>query len=248
MIAIQCRMDESFDKRIYSVGAVFAKDLGWQCLEDEWAAILKLEGLKYFRTSECLSVSGEFRKFRKQPRLTDVERRESCKVMNDLVRAVDRKVTIVGFSVDMQAFHDVANTPKKREEFGGTPYYFCYYHAMAMCAEIIRNTPYQMVFGYDEHQQYGQLLKDAYSEFKKRSPEFAPHMSTLTAFNDKHFIPIQVADLAASVVRRYTAWKISKPRPKLPIEYRVLKKKNRIARIRVCLEPQLRGFLGGPGL
>jgi hypothetical protein len=206
LIAIQCRMDESFDDRVFSVGAVFAKDLGWQCLEGEWAAIFKPEGIKYFRTSDCLSVSGEFRKFRKERlQVTEVERRKAWEIMNKLVRAVaENRVTIVGFSVDMKAFRDVVNTPEKQEVFGGSHYYHCYYHAMAMCVELIRNANYQAAFGYDEDQQYGPPLREAYSEFKKRSPEYARHMSTLTPFDDKLLIPLQVADLAASIVRRYS--------------------------------------------
>jgi hypothetical protein len=250
-----CHMDESADKggkKVFVVGAVIGNDVKWQWLQDEWKAVLKPEGIAYFRSNDCAAMTGQFLKFRKnRHKVTPVEKRKGESIRHSLLeRIADSRVTGIGIAVDMDDFRKVADTPERLEEFGGTPYYHSYFLAMTQCALLIKqNLPDDaLAFGYDEHQQYGAHLRNVFSDFKTRNPDIAAQMTTIKSFDDRTFVPIQVADLIASIVRKYTLWKIAKPRPSRPYELRVLENRHIMAIMRVCGMRCLNEFLREKGL
>ena len=250
-----CYMDESSDRggqKVFAVGAVIGNDTKWQWLRDEWEAVLKQEGIAYFRSNDCAAMTGQFLKFRKNKhKVTPVEKRKGESIRHGLLeRIADSRVTGVGIAVDMEDFHKVANTSERLEAFGGTPYYHCYFLTMAQCALLIRNNlpGDALAFGYDKHQQCGPHLRNVYGDFKRCNPDIAGHMTTIAPFDDRTFVPVQVADIMASIVRKYTLWKIEKPRPSRPYELRVLNKKHIMAIMRVCGTKCLSDFLRQKGL
>jgi hypothetical protein len=255
LIVFSCHMDESADRgeqKVFCVGAVIGSDAKWQWLKDEWDAILKPEGLSYFRSNDCATINGEFLKFRKDRyKVSPAEKKKGEDIRHKLLEKIsDSLVTGVGMAIDMDDFRNVANTPAKLESFGGTPYYHCYFLTMEQCALIVKQhlSEVALAFGYDEHQKYGPHLESVYGDFKRNRPELAPHMTTLAPFDDRTFIPVQVADVIASVVRKYTLWKIAKPRPRRPHELRLLEKKHTMSIMRVCGTPCLNEFLKDKGL
>jgi hypothetical protein len=250
-----CYMDESVDKdekKVFCVGAVIGNDAKWQWLEGEWRAIFSSEGISYFKASDCAAMSGEFRKFRKDDNTaTEIEKRKGEEVRRKLLeRMSESRVSSFGVSIDMDDFRAVTDTPEKLEAFGGTPFYHCYFLTMHQCAaQIKKHIPNDVLaFGYDEHQNYGPHLRSVYDDFKAKNPHVAPYMTTLAPFDDKVFVPIQVADLVASIVRKYTLWKIAKPRPSMPYELRLLERKNTMGEIDICQKSCLNDFLSEKGL
>ena len=255
LAALGCYLDESVDaneKKAFSVGAVIGNEAKWQWIEREWKAALKSDGIQYFKASDCAALSGEFLKFRKNPaKATLVEKRKGESIRHKLLEIMGQsRITAFGVSIDMDDFRSVADTPQKLDAFGKTPFYHCYFLTMYQCAsQIKKHVPNDVLaFGYDEHQNYGKHLQKVYDDFKTKNPDVAPYITTLTPFDDKRFIPVQVADLAASVVRRYTLWKIAKPRPSIPHELRVLEAKHTFGIINVCQKSCLLGFLSEKGL
>ncbi|MGH9401487.1 MAG: DUF3800 domain-containing protein [Terriglobia bacterium] len=247
-------MDESSDKggkKVFSVGAVIGNDRKWQWLQDEWKTVLKQEGIAYFRSNDCAAMTGQFLKFRKNKhRITPVEGRKGNDIRHALLeRIADSRTTGVGIAIDMDAFRKVANSRDRLDAFGGTPYYHCYFLAMTQCALLIKQhlRGDALAFGYDEHQEYGEHLKSVYDDFKRLNPDVAAQMRAISPFDDKVCIPVQVADLIASIVRKYTLWKIAKPRPSRPYEMRVLERKHIIAVMRVCGADCLNAFLREKG-
>jgi hypothetical protein len=248
LIVVQCGMDESYYKgqeKVFAVSAVFAKEANWEILQEDWRKILKEEKISYFKSSECRAVDQQFRKFRRDKlKVTDVDRRKPAEIRRKLLsHMISARMTVTGFSVDMDAFQKVLNTPEKLESFNGTPHYYCYWWAILQCADIVKGRDVSIAFGYDKDQQHGNILRDAFDDIKKARPDYAPHMATLAPFDDKVFIPIQVADLCASIIREYTSWKISRPRPSIPHEWSLLKKSHCVASIRVAQAAQLRNAL-----
>jgi hypothetical protein len=233
LLVLDCRMDESVDKgekKVFAVGAVIGHETQWAWLENEWKAILKPEGIEYFRANDCAAMTGQFLKFRKNRyKITETEKTKAEGIRQKLLgRISESGVVGLGLAIDMDEFRAVANTAKKLDAFGGTPYYHCYFLAIEQAASIMRDKFPQgtLAFAYDEHQKYGAHLRDVFGVFKENNPSIARHMTTIAPFDDKTFTPIQVADLVASVVRRYTLWKIMKPKPRRPYELRVLGKES----------------------
>jgi hypothetical protein len=251
---LDCWMDESSDKTgavLFSVGAVIGTVEKWQWIESEWRTVLKQEGLKYFRANDCAALTGQFLKFRSnRHKVTPAEKRKAESVRHKLLEIIgDSRVTGVGMSIDMAAFRAAANTPEKLEAFGGTPYYHCYFLAMALCAELIKeHRPGDSVaYGFDDHQEYGAHLRNVFEDFKKVNPKIAPHMTTIASFDDKLVVALQVADLIASIVRKFNLWTIAKPRPSRPYEMRVLERNHIMGIMRLCGKPCLDAFLKDKG-
>lgn len=255
LAVLRCYMDESSDKggkKIFAVGAVIGNDVKWGWLLNEWKSVLSREGLAYFRSNDSAAMTGEFLKFRKNKHeVSDVERRKGRGIRNELLeRIADSRVTGIGIAVDMVAFRAVANNAKKLDAFGGTPYYHCYFMAIAQCAQIIKeHRPGDALeFGYDQHHQHGPYLQSIYDDFKRKNADIAPQMTTIQSLDDKTFVAVQVADLVASIVRKFALWKIAKPRPSRPYELKVLERTSVIGIIRVCGITNLNGFLRDRGL
>jgi len=243
-VVIQCSMDESHyrdHQRVFAVSAIFAKWDRWQMLIGDWQRIFKSEGIKYFKSSDCGAVNGEFRKFRRdERRITDAERRKCNAIRHSLLMCfLDAKITVTGFCVNMDAWEEVVNTPERLALFKGSPFYYCYLWAMMQCAEIVKGTQFSLAFAYDQEQEHGPLLQEAFNELKRVRVDYAPYMRTIAPFNDHDFVPIQAADLIASIIRQYAAWKILKPRPGIPHEWKLLREARVVASVRVSGTKQL---------
>ena len=66
-----CFMDESFDKQpsgTFAVGGIIGKGVPIFELERGWEKVLRQEGLKYFKASDCQNATGEFAKFVVHPK------------------------------------------------------------------------------------------------------------------------------------------------------------------------------------
>jgi hypothetical protein len=242
LAVLRAYMDESGDKgwkTVFAVGAVIGTDEKWDWLIPEWDKVLKAAHIRYFKSSECGAVDGEFRKYRKDENKppTQAEKRVAQKVRDQLLDIIIRgKFTGMGVPIDMQAFNRVVDTPEKLDVFGGTPYFHGYYQTMTQVAVLMeKHLPKDYVaFGFDEHEQFGKHLQNVYWCFKERNADIAARITTLAPFDDKLFIPIQAADVIASAVSRFALWKVKKPRPRIPNEWHTLKKKSVMGPVRLC--------------
>ncbi len=215
MLVLDCRMDESADKghkKVFAVGAMIGHETQWKLLEEKWNSILKPHRIKYFRANDCAAMTGQFLKFRKNKhRVTRAERRIGETIRHSLLEAiVESRMVGLGMAIDMDDFRAVASTPEKLDAFGSTPYYHCYFLMMEQCANVLKKHMPEcaLAFGYDDHQEYGEHLRDVYKQFKKNQTSIARNMTTIAPFDDRAFVPVQVADLVASIVRKHTLWAI----------------------------------------
>jgi hypothetical protein len=236
MAILDCYIDESVDgagKIAYSIGAVIGTKQKWDWLEKQWRGVLDSESISHFSNKNCTGGDGPFLHIPEISKRFAIREElfELCKVS---------LVTALGITIDLHDFQVVVDTPEKKEAFGGTPYYHAASLAMTRCVQLIReDRPGDVLaFGFDEHEEYGADLLRVFRELKERNPDIAPYLTTITQFDDKTTIPIQVADLFAAVIRRFGV--SGTPPPELA----PLVNKGILAEVRVCgrrcLEDHLR--------
>jgi hypothetical protein len=254
-VILDCYMDESVDgdnEIAYCVAGVIGTKAQWDWLEEQWREVLDDNGIKYFKNSECSGLTGEFLRFRTSPIMPTPEDRSKAFAIRQTLLAlcVNSRITVNGVTVDLKAFKTVVTTPDKQDAFGGTPYYHCYCLAIQECALTIKEHRPEdsLAFGFDEHEEYGKILQRAYSELKHVRPDLSPHLATIAPFDDKQFIPIQVADLFAAMVRRYSVNDLQQLEVKLPTEMTAVKGKGTIHAIKLCRTEHLEAFLQARGL
>jgi hypothetical protein len=245
---LSCYMDESADgenKVAFSVSAVVGTKAKWCWLEEQWQEILTKHNVKYFRNADCVGVDGAFKHFRKDPeKVTQEDQAITLAIRNELIDlCITSRVTAYGITIDLADFKAVANTPERLEAFGGTPYYHAAAWAIVRCAKYVREErPGDTIaFGFDEHQEYGAELQRVFKELKEKDTNLASQLVTIGPFDDKTFIPIQVADLFASMIRRFDF--LGTP----PKEFAPLEGKGIMAEILGCGKPCLEDHLRSVG-
>lgn len=250
---LRTSMDESVDglaREIFAVGALIGSEVKWEWLHDEWNKILSREGLKYFRTADCVGVDGEFLRYRANPDvITDSERAIALGIRNELIDIIiGSRLSGVGVAVDLAAYSRIVDTSAKKEAFGNTPYYHCYLKAVTLVGDVFKNhLPKDFTaFGFDEHEQFAEYLVKVYSVFKQKNPDISPYLTTLAPFDDRVFIPIQAADLVASAVRRFATFDIRGGN--IPKEWLRLQDGGAMGEVIVCDDADLKQHLLNSGI
>ena len=207
---LSCYLDESADgtnQQSFTVGAVIGTKVKWDWLEEQWKELLSKYGIAYFRNADCVGVDGAFKHFRKNPHtVTPDDQAKTLAIRNEFIHlCISSRIVAFGVTVDWGDFKAVANTPARLSAFGGTPYYHAATWTIVRCAHHVQeHRPGDAIaFGFDEHQQFGTEFPRVFKELKERRPDLAPVLVTIGPFDDKTFIPIQVADLFASMIRRF---------------------------------------------
>ena len=240
MAILDCYMDESADgdfQVAYSIAAVMGTKEKWNWLEAEWSKILTKEGVPFFSNKNCVAGNGPFSSIADQSKRLAIRQEllEACRTSI---------VTAVGVTIDLSEFRTVVDTPEKAEAFGGTPYYYAATMVITRCVQMVQeNRPGDAIsFGFDEHEEYGDELLRVFKELKEKNPDMSPCLNSIVALDDKTSIPVQVADLFASVVRRFGVSETPPP------ELAPLLGQGILAEVRVCGRPCLEDHLKVSGM
>jgi len=179
----------------------------WERFSREWHAELATEpSVKYFKMKEAASRTGEFAGHKREL----VEFRVS-----NLVGIIERNgLKGVTVAVDREAFADIvvpyANTlpdhPKAIKMFAN-PYFLCFYYLIVMLLYAQKNLgavePVDFIF--DEQGKEGRAIRDYWSVLRAMVPEDDVRDTMMAAEpvfrDDKTFLPLQAADLAAWQIR-----------------------------------------------
>lgn len=199
-------MDESTDKyleKVFVVAGFLGDSETWFEAERHWEARVKIEGLDYFRATDCISLTGEFEKLViKHGR--DRAREISEELLVDLKRIV-KSADLLACCLwgSMPDYRAVYSDPYGPFVFQKSPYVACHEEIIYQVAKnIYKHSPKEVVaFLFDESNQAA-TLQGRWSQFKTDHPEAAQCMGTLSPLDDRQSPAIQMADLIANTAKR----------------------------------------------
>ncbi len=204
---LACYMDDSADasqKTVFSVGGFVGDSSDWFDVERFWERRLRLEGLDYFRTWECINLEGEFK-----TKLVDRHGLTTARVIADAALADSKlllatsKIYAFCLGVLMDDYRKVAAEPDGQIVLNKDPYIFAHHLLIGVVLEELTMFPgcEIMAFVYDEHSK-ASLLQGSWAGFKESNPTLGRHAGTLAPLDDKLHIPVQAADLLAHTTTR----------------------------------------------
>jgi len=202
-------LDESSDRlqrKVYVVAGYLARQAAWTEIERQWTLRLEREcdpePMKYFSSSECMHLTGEFRRFRKYPK---PKGREAANAVREDLHQILRSANAMGFAlgINLKDYRAMRKSSRARQALGPNLYEQTYV-TMFIC--IAGDCEDQMkgranvetvAFLCDEHQR-SINVKDIYDKLKENNPNCAPWMGSLSYMDNEKSPALQAGDLLAS--------------------------------------------------
>ncbi len=199
-------MDDSADglrQVVFVVAGFLGDSRDWYEAERLWNIRLERDGLSYFRTSECKSLTGEFYKlvFEHGP---DRAREIANGLVGDLKHIIrSRSLYAYCFMGPLQIYRQVRSREFGQNCLREDPYIEAHEQIVFNIAKRAGQARVKqpIAFVFDEHSKASQLM-NGWAELKRRLPATSPWIGSLTAMDDKQCAPIQIADLIANAAKR----------------------------------------------
>jgi hypothetical protein len=206
-------MDESTDqKKQHIVTVAGFVGIGGAIFETErcWQKVLEDEDIKYFRASDCAGVDGPFKKYRQDPdRVEEEDYQRAFAVRNRLIDCIDPRLNGVAISVLIGDYKSVMAThPRAPLYFDEDPLFTALQMLMIETVrQVSQQLPNEVVaYVYDENSELKEEINSVYGKLKRRNPQWAKWMGSLSQLDDKETALLQAGDLMGSEGRRETQY------------------------------------------
>jgi Protein of unknown function (DUF3800) len=200
-------IDDSADRdreRVIVAGAIIGDKQRWDFFNKRWRERLKQDGLEYFKSSQCDNLNKEFKKFLKEFGMEEGRKRAAL-VRDDLDKIIHAsQLMVLGVALSVP-FHKVMREDSaKFGEIPAVPYRLAFQQLLAECAKamILMGRGNIVTFGHDNGNDFA-ALHEIYLEFKKSNRRYQRVMADFVPLDDKLHPPVQAADVAAWVTRKY---------------------------------------------
>jgi Protein of unknown function (DUF3800) len=201
-------LDDSSDQQQEKVVVYggFVGDLDkWVRLKVLWKANLRHHGIRYFRSTECKALQGEFVKFRSVADFPKPAGRQAADaVRNDLMSVIET-CGIVGFAVGVlvQDYREVLKLPEAKGRLNLLPDETAFQSVMFECAKRLREElpGKNKVRFICDHSDKARKLRAIYVEFRKKNPKTAGVLGGFGSRDDKTTPGLQAADLMAGLAK-----------------------------------------------
>lgn len=197
-------LDDSKDKgskRLMVSAGFYAEKEDWRNFTSAWNEVLNSYGLKYYKSSECFSVDGQFRKLRKGGFPTTGERKQARSIRAELQEVLTShpRIKSVGIAVQIEHYRRLSALPNAHLIMPANPYKAALGSVMFETVKCIRKeAKHSMVaFVHDDGDDFDDLLA-SYKEFRKVNPNTAKRIGGFQPMNDKTTAALQAADLVAN--------------------------------------------------
>lgn len=207
-------IDDSFDQfreRVAVAGAFLGSFQQWKALVPKWRRRLKQDGLKYFRSTEYLSLSGQFEKFHDPIKFPKPTGRDRARKIRDDLDAIIHECHIVGFAlcVPLRVYTHLRNETEFGEQLmPADPFDYAIQELLIMVAQDVKKHRKgdTVAFFCDEGPSSARIA-EIYGQLKPLNPDSAQVMGALTHLDDKQYPQLQTADLMASIAKeRFAGW------------------------------------------
>lgn len=200
-------LDESADQkreRVFVAVAVGQRVPSWGDVEKQWMDRIGRDNIKYFSSTECRALEGEFRKFKTNAYPPPTGREAATKIRSDL-ETIFLSSHLIGFAtaIHMPEYLEVIKQYRAARIFFETdPHVYAYYSLMHQVTRVVRRKAKDcaVAFIYDES-TYSEKVRDAFRALKQTHPVVSQSMATFAPLDDKVTPALQVADLVAHKIK-----------------------------------------------
>jgi hypothetical protein len=195
-------LDDSKDQRqeiAYVCAGFYGKQDAWQYFSQKWSAQLKAEGIEYWKSSECHSVDGQFRKWRSLP---PALAHQAAYQIRDRLQAVALQcpgLHGIGMAIPVKEHEAVQKYEHASALF---PKHFIYHRAFELT--LLQSVKAActgerdlMVHVHDDGPDFP-LLHALFKSYKQKNPLTGSHLTTLLPLDDKETPALQLADMFAN--------------------------------------------------
>src|SRR5580704_16866875 len=219
-------LDESSDRlqrKVFVVAGYLDRQADWTEIERHWLRRLEQEcdpaPMRSFSSSECSSLSGEFRRFRDETKYPKPEGRNAANAVRDDLLQILRASNARGFAlgVNLKDYRAVRKSSRARKTVGSNPYEQTYLTMFIRVAgtcndEMPSSVNIETVaFLCDEHDR-SVNVKAVYDRLKDNNPTCSPWMGSLSYKDNEHSPALQAGDLLASRSKDFLVETIDNPR------------------------------------
>jgi hypothetical protein len=196
----QAYLDDSADRnreRVVVGGAIVGNCTEWNKLTGNWNARLKMDDIKYFKSSHCETLNGQFHKFRKYG--FEEGKRHALQVRDDLYNILTNSpMMMLGVTLSIPFHKTMLADSAKFGRVPEIPYQLSFQQVLAECgkAMLLLGRNHIVTFGHDDGDDFDEL-RSIYRDFKKLNPRYAKRMADFVPLDDKLHPPVQAADIAA---------------------------------------------------
>jgi hypothetical protein len=215
-------LDESSDRlqqKVFVVAGYLARQKEWIDIERHWTRRLEQESMKYFSSHECVSLTGEFRRFRDPIAYPRPHGRQAANLIRDDLQRILRAASAIGFGlgVNLKDWRAVRRSSRARKALGPNPYEQTYLTMMIViageCNDQMPGKAGSEVVAYlcDEHDR-SVNVKAVYDKLKENNPVCAEWMGSLSYMDNELSPALQGADLLAGRCKEFLLEYIAKPK------------------------------------
>jgi hypothetical protein len=211
-------VDDSSDQRqekAVVAGAFVGTVKQWTDLKQKWKRRLRVEGLKYFRSTEYYSLRGEFERYRDPLRYPKPKGSEAARALRDDLDAIIKKSEVMGIAqvIPPALYRHVRETePRAKEIFSEDIFESALQSLIRRCAETsrdeLRSTP--LAFICDDGPSSARIAA-TYARFKALNTDISEYLGALVHQDDKKFEQLQAADLMAHLAKELYLQQIENP-------------------------------------
>jgi hypothetical protein len=203
-----CYLDDSKDRCqefTYVCAGFFGTEEVWKIFGKAWRRQLKAEGIVYFKSSECNSLTGQFEKWRNLPRPHGHRAAQQIKQRLARIAIGFRGLHGVGVALPVGEHEAVLKHENASRVFPEQYMYHRSFELAILDATRVAcvNPKDLMVFVHDDGQDFAQLLT-IFNDFKMKNPKTGKHLSAFLKMDDKKTPALQLADMFANSVQGLT--------------------------------------------
>jgi hypothetical protein len=186
----------------------------WRSLVRPWKVKLAENQIDYFKSSECMALSEQFRRFRSELSYPKPTGREAAdKIRHELDQIIkNSEVKGIGVVVPVTVFNKIYAEPQYAAIISSDPYKWAVQILWDQCAkameELGRN--HLVTFAHDDGDNYDSLRR-LFRDYKAKNPKSAHRLADFVPLDDKKHPTIQAADVAASVTQRLAVQWVDNP-------------------------------------
>jgi hypothetical protein len=221
---IWAALDESSDRlqrQVFAVAGYLARQEEWTSIERHWVRRLERETMNYFSNHECMSLTGEFRRFRDSAKYPKPQGRQAADAIRDDLQDILKASSAIGFGlgVDLKQYRAIRKSERARKAVGPNPYEQTYLMMMIViageCEDQLPGRAGNEIVAYlcDEHDRSANV-KAVYDKLKENNPVCAGWMGSLSYMANEKSPALQAADLLAGRSKEFLIEYIKNPKDK----------------------------------
>ena len=186
----------------------------WRSLVRPWKAKLAENQLAYFKSSECIALSEQFRRFRSELNYPKPKGREAADKIRDALDQIIKNSEVVGIGVivPVAAFEKVRAEAQYAAILSADPYEWAVQILWDQCTKAMEELRKNnlVTFAHDDGDNYDRLRR-LFRDYKAKNPISAKRMADFVPLDDKKHPTIQAADVAASSTQRLAIQYVDDP-------------------------------------